>query len=232
MHYKIALELFFLRRSAEALTAADAAIAAAPDDTAAPILRGAVLFDLGRYAEALDALTAALARQPDSAPVLFDRAQVLRRLGRYPEALADFDQALQRAPALPGGREHKAVTLVLAGQHDAALAEFAAAGGEPSARADVWTAAIAWHRGEADRAHRLFERADGKPLGPSSWEAANLRAAVSCALGRAEAAADQLTAAAAAAAPSDQDVVDGLYDLLGDPPLAGIGALRAIAGGA
>jgi tetratricopeptide (TPR) repeat protein len=163
-----------------------------------------------------------------SAPVLIDRAQVLRRLGRYPAALADFDRARQRSPALPGGREQKAVTLALAGQHDAALAEFAAAGGEPSGRADVWTAAIAWHRGEADRADRLFERADGKPLGPSSWEAANLRAVVSCALGRAGA-ADQLTAAAGAAEPSVQDVVDGLYDLLGDPPLVGIGALRAIA---
>jgi tetratricopeptide (TPR) repeat protein len=49
VHYRIAFELFFLRRSAEALTAADAALAAAPDDTAAPILRGAVLFELGRY---------------------------------------------------------------------------------------------------------------------------------------------------------------------------------------
>jgi Flp pilus assembly protein TadD len=227
VQYKIALELSFLRRNAEALRAAEEAIRLMPGDSAPEILRGAALFDLARYPEALHAFSAVLDREPDSAQLWFNRAQVLRRLGRPAAAVADYDQALRRAPDLAVAREQLAVTLVLTGRFDEALAQFAA--GPPTATADVWAAAIAWHRGDPLLAHQWFQRAAGRPAGRSRWESVNLQAVTACALGEPDAAAALLRDAADEANGSVQDILCGLYRLLSEPPLPGIARLRAIA---
>lgn len=245
VQYRIAFELNFLGRSDEALQAADTAIGLDPGDVAPLILRGAILSDLDRPEEALDAFTEVLRRRPDIAQVYFNRAQILRRLGRYPEALAGYDEALRLLPRLPGGHEHKGITLAMAGEYDGALAEFGLAtapgagrpaGTAPAGTADVWPAAIAWHRGDRGQARRRFEQAaatmaadrSGSRSG-SPFEAVNLRAVVSCALGDPGAAEDLLREQAHPADPGARDVLSRLYDLLSDPPMPGIGQLRAIA---
>lgn len=55
----------------------------------------------------------------------------------------------------------------MAGEYDCALTEFAQApatvAGRPSGTAYVWSAAIAWHRGNPREAHRLFAQAADQP---------------------------------------------------------------------
>jgi tetratricopeptide (TPR) repeat protein len=212
----------------------DTAAREIPDDTAPLILRGAILFDLERYEDALDAFTSVLQREPDIGRVHFNRARVLRRLGRYPEALADYEQAFQLVPELErqGARELTAITLAMAGRYDDALTEFgtaAAAAAVPlNGTADVWSAAIAWHRQDPLEAHRLFEQAAGKRVGTNPCESVNMQAVVACALGRVSSAAD-LLGQGYAVDPGVQDVLSRLYDLLSDPPMPGIEQLRAIA---
>ncbi len=245
VQYKIAFELNFLGRNAEALEAADTAIGLEPGDIAPLILRGAILSDLERGADALDAFTEVLRRRPDLAQVYFNRAQILRRLGRYAEALADYDEALRLMPRLPGAHEQKGITLAMAGEYDDALTEFGLAtatatatgagrpaGTAPAGTADVWPAAIAWHRGDPGEARRRFEQAAGTmAAGPSDSrsESVNLRAVVSCALGHLDAAEELLRGQPHPVDPAARDVLSRLYDLLSDPPMPGIGPLRAIA---
>jgi hypothetical protein len=82
------------------------------------------------------------------------------------------------------------------GRYDDATAEFeeaaAVAGGRSSVRADVWDAAVAWHRGDPPQALHLCGLASGKTMEANSWESVNVRAVVSCALGDTESAADLL----------------------------------------
>jgi tetratricopeptide (TPR) repeat protein len=255
VHYQIARELHRLGRHAVALEAAETAIGLNPDDIAPFILRGAVLFDSGRWPEALESFTSVLERRPDLAQVRFDRAQVLRALGRYLEALADYNEALRLVPRFTarariehraiyrdGARlvpasvtmiEQKAVTLAIMGQYDDATAEFEAAaalaGGHSSARADVWEAAVAWHCGDPLEARHRCELAAEKPMGAPSWESANLRAVISCALGDPGAAANLLRRCGNRADPATRELAGHLYDLLSDPPMPGIDQLRAIA---
>jgi hypothetical protein len=61
------------------------------------------------------------------------------------------------------------------------------------------------------------------------FEAVNLRAVVSCALGHQDAAEDLLREQAHPVDPGATDVLSRLYDLLSDPPMPGIGQLRVIA---
>lgn len=233
VQYKIALELGFLRLTDEALEAVDAAMSVNPGDLAPLILRGSLLFDSQRYEEALETFTLVLQREPGIGQVRFNRAQVLRRLGRYAEALADYDQALTLVPGLPGARTQKGIALAMAGRYDDAAAEFGAAAAAGDSRskatADAWAAAIAWHRGDAPEARRLFQQAADQPMGTSRYESVNLRAVVSCALGDPDAAAGLLSHDADAADPLVKDVLNQLYDLLGEPPMPGIDRLRAIA---
>jgi hypothetical protein len=51
---------------------------------------------------------------------------------------------------------------------------------------------------------------------------------ISCALGDTEAAADQVRLDSNKADPAARELVSHLYDLLSDPPMPGIGQLRAI----
>jgi len=64
----------------------------------------------------------------------------------------------------------------MAGRYDDALTEFemavATATGRSTGTADVWSAAIAWHRQDPPEAHRLFEQAAGKPMGMNRCESA------------------------------------------------------------
>jgi tetratricopeptide (TPR) repeat protein len=238
VHYRIALELDLLGRYGEALGALNAFTSTDPDDVAPLVLRGAILFDLERYEDALDAFTVALQRQPGAGQVHLNRARVLRRLGRYREALAGYDQAFRLSPELErrGAGVLKAVTLTLAGRYDEALTAFTAAaaaahpppGTAPDGTADVWCAAIAWHRQDPAEAHRRFGLAAGKPVGTEPCETVNMRAVVACALGQPGSAAELLGAGYELYAGA-ADVVSGLYDLLSDPPMAGIGELRAAA---
>lgn len=253
VQYHIARELNQLGNHAEALEAADTAIGLNPDDLGPFILRGAILFDAGRYPEALDAFTAVLERRPDIGQLHVDRAQVLRALGRYVEALTEYNAALRLVPGavtraehraiyraglrlMPGAAtttEDKAITLAIMGQYDDATLEFEAAaalaGGNSSARADIWEAAVAWHCGDPLAARHLCELASAKPMSVNPWESANLRAVISCAFGDTAAAADLLRLDSNKADPAVRELVSHLYDLLSDPPMPGVGQLRAIA---
>jgi hypothetical protein len=121
----------------------------------------------------------------------------------------------------------------MAGQYVDALTEFgmatATGTGRSTETADVWSAAIAWHREDPQEAHRLFEQAAGKWMAMNRCESVNMQAVASCALGNVNSAADLLRGQADSADPATRDVLSRLYDLLGDPPMPGIDRLRAIA---
>jgi len=93
-------------RNEEALAAADAAVAAEPQDFGLPVGRGEVLEQLGRRAEAEESYRAGLrvfelwlgtSTAEEAAHYLRYHTLVLTRLGRTPEAIALVDAELRRS---------------------------------------------------------------------------------------------------------------------------------------
>lgn len=92
-------------RNEEALTAADAAVAAEPENFGLPVGRGEVLEQMGRQAEAAESYRAGLrvlnswlaeATPEEAATYLRFHARLLARLGRTPDSIALVDAELRR----------------------------------------------------------------------------------------------------------------------------------------
>ena len=94
----LGMALHKLNRSAEALEALSAAIAADPQNPLARFERATVLAADGRLEQALDELLALHDVAPREASVLFHMGKVLKRMGRIQDALAAFSEALDLQP--------------------------------------------------------------------------------------------------------------------------------------
>lgn len=114
--------LLRLGRFDDALTAADAALAADENQATAHSNRGSALFGLGRNEEALAAFDQALALRPGHAVTSTNRAAVLRALQRPVEALAATDEALAAQPDFPAAQLNRAAALLDLDRNDEALA--------------------------------------------------------------------------------------------------------------
>lgn len=97
-HAQLALLLLRTGDAAGALPAADAALAASPDDAGAHGLRGAALATLGRHPEALAAYQRACALAPDRVEPHHNLALGLEALDRRAEAVTAYRAALAIAP--------------------------------------------------------------------------------------------------------------------------------------
>lgn len=114
--------LLRLGRFAEALEAADAALALEQNQPVAHSTRGSALLSLGRPGEALAAFEQSLALRPDHGPALINQSLALRALQRPLDALAAVDQALAVAPDAPAALLNRAAALMDLGRPEEALA--------------------------------------------------------------------------------------------------------------
>lgn len=113
--------LLRLARSAEALAAADAALALSPEQMTARSNRGSALFGLGRHQEALAEFDQILALQPTHAVALLNRVPILRALHRPSEALAAADAAVAAWPESAVALLNRAAVLLSLGRPASAL---------------------------------------------------------------------------------------------------------------
>lgn len=115
--------LLRLARSAEALAAADAALALSPEQVTARSNRGSALFGLGRHQEALAEFDRVLALQPNHAVALTNRVPILRALHRPSEALVAADAAVAAWPESAVALLNRAAVLLSQGRSARALAD-------------------------------------------------------------------------------------------------------------
>ena len=94
-------------RHAEAVAAADAALALHDGDARAWSVKGRAQYLAGEPLAAESSLRRAVALQPDDVSTLLVLVTVLESLGRGPEACPLLDQALQHAPGLPAALDAK-----------------------------------------------------------------------------------------------------------------------------
>jgi tetratricopeptide (TPR) repeat protein len=126
-----------LGRLEEALAAADAAVAEAPDRVPARVNRALVLSELGRRREALEELERVLKREPGEPRAKTLQAELLRAspdgpqaraerfaaAGDLPAALRELDSELKRTPDDPALHDLRGILLVRVGKpREAALA--------------------------------------------------------------------------------------------------------------
>ncbi len=93
--------LHALKRSGEALTSIDKALALAPGHLDALNNRGNLLLDLKRPAEAIAAFDAVLAQAPRHVQALINRGNARAGMGQADPALVDYEAALALAPGHP-----------------------------------------------------------------------------------------------------------------------------------
>ena len=119
--------LLDLDRPGDALAAADAALAIAPDSAAAHLVKLTALLALERYGEVIDSCDAALAHGPASAELY--RLRGLGRAGRddFSGAIEDYTLALALHPDDPAGlHRDRGWAQLLAGAPEMALNDFEA----------------------------------------------------------------------------------------------------------
>jgi len=126
-HANQAAALMKLGRTAESLTASDAALRISPDYLDAWYNRGLALHELGRLDDALAAYDGLIAIKPDHAQARASRGTVLYALGRLDEALAAYDAALAIEPNHASALSNRGIVLYLQGRAEDALASYDAA---------------------------------------------------------------------------------------------------------
>jgi Flp pilus assembly protein TadD len=107
---------------AKALVYADRAIAAAPAEPRAQILRGVILDGMGRHAEAQICYRSALKQEPRGLAARNDLALSLAITGQYAEAIDILGPIARSSDATPGLRQNLALIYGLKGDRDKALA--------------------------------------------------------------------------------------------------------------
>ena len=108
----------------EALSAAQMAVKAAPNDSLMRASYGRVLGHTGRYDEGIQQVKQALRMSPDSLPLLYYLGSIYRAAGRFDEAVDTLQEHRKRL----GGRILSAPTAQL-------VAAYMQSGREPEARA-------------------------------------------------------------------------------------------------
>lgn len=117
-----AAEAFSAGRLAEAMAAAQAVLATAPDEVAALRILGLSAAKAGQTHAALEAWRHAAALQPQEPDHPYRQAMILAREDALEEALAAFDAALARRPDHAGALLNRAVALHRLGRLPEALA--------------------------------------------------------------------------------------------------------------
>ena len=126
-HANRAAVLLDLGRAAEALAAAERALALDPTHAPAAYNRATALIALERRGEALVACVAARALLPGNVDLLLHHATLLRATGRLREALACCDEALAREPGHAGAHVQRGHLQSGLGDLEEALASYARA---------------------------------------------------------------------------------------------------------
>ncbi len=119
-----ALELFERGQLPEALSAIDAAIAAAPGLTGAYNTRGLILAALNDGAGAVAAYSRVLAEMPHHADALTNRGSALLKLGQYDTAMIDLEAAAAAHPAYATAHFNLARGYAVLSRVDDALASY------------------------------------------------------------------------------------------------------------
>lgn len=114
-------------RYADALTAADASLSAAPGDADALTFKAHLLVQLGEGEGAVAAAQAAIARAPGNASALAALGGAQQLLGRMEEAEAAFDRALALRPGAAATLVNRGNLRFDLGRNDEALADYDAA---------------------------------------------------------------------------------------------------------
>ena len=123
-----------LRRSEDALTAFERAVALRPDFPEAWLGRGNVLCDLKRHDEALAAFDQALALRPNLAAAWLGRGNVFYDRKRFADALAAYDRALAADANMTGAWVGRGDALKLLKRKSEAITAYQQAlqlGGDP-----------------------------------------------------------------------------------------------------
>jgi lipoprotein NlpI len=111
-------------KTKEARALADKAIALAPKEPRAYLLRGQVHDALGRHRAAVDDFRAALAVDPKLAEAYDRLGSSLFKLGRFHESLAVFDRFLEMRPREKAGHWRRGITCYYAKRYDEGRKQF------------------------------------------------------------------------------------------------------------
>jgi tetratricopeptide (TPR) repeat protein len=124
VRYRLATLLFQQQRLAEALAAADAALALDAAAVDALVLKGAVLAAMGRRLEALAVFDKTLSLKPGTVRALYNRALLLLELGKLAEAVEAFDRLLALTPDFALGWSNRGAALQALGRLADALTSY------------------------------------------------------------------------------------------------------------
>lgn len=105
IHAGHALALMENSQPSEALTAAEKAVALAPDDPRANYALGHILRLTEKKEAALAALTKAVSAEPEFMIALYEQGMLLAEVGRLNEALSNFTRFLEAHPGDPSATE-------------------------------------------------------------------------------------------------------------------------------
>src|SRR6266568_6936023 len=223
--------LLDLGRFADALAVFDQAVALDPSNASAHNNRGVALCDLGRFQDGLVAFDQAFTLNPSNANYPSGRSWALLNLGRVEDALAACDQALALNPNNFSALLNKGIALTEIADFDNALTMFNIVGRAAPTKAGearAWAGAILWHRHNQAGARDQFALVQGRVSECTPFITMELEAIALCGLGKADDAEHRLRAALPLRAPGDKAQLRTIYNLLAEPPLAGIDRICAI----
>jgi Flp pilus assembly protein TadD len=171
----------------------------------------------------------AIALDPANGQAHNNRGVVLTRLGRLADAVASHDRAIALDPSKGGRHENRGIALAVQGELGDALAEFDLAeqlDPEHTGEARIWAGAILWQRGDSAGARDRFARTGNRIVGCTPFHTVVLETIAQCGTGQVD--TQRLQNALDLRVVGDRVEPRALYDLLSDPPLPGIEAIRRI----
>lgn len=126
-HKGLIAALNMQERHEEALAAADAGLAAFPEDSELHNNRGACLIELSRFEEAVTSCTRAVQIDPNNSDAFCNRGVALKEVGEWNLAFQSYHQALALKPRNASALHNVAIVLMLLEKVDEAVACFEAA---------------------------------------------------------------------------------------------------------
>ena len=222
--------LFALRRFDEAADTIRRAVQLAPDDPAVLGVAGSVLGELGYDDESVTLDRKALRLSPKSADLHVSLAFGLRQLGHFHEAEQALREALQLNDGDAGAHTNLGEVYLLAGDHDAARHSLLRAielAPQATMKAHVLLGVLQRIRNPKAARDTLQAALTATDPYQSAFAASEMRAIALTTLGNAETAGHLLQGARSQRIPSDT-FRKPIYDLLHQPPLAGVELLLAV----